>query len=257
MADSNTTQLPSFQRFQMAFTARLRDPQRNLPPAGVPRERMAVYEEIVFNNLFESVSACFPVARKVLGKRLWLKLTQAFMRDYAANDPLFRKIPEQFLQYLDQASPDLQALLPPYTKNLCHYEWVELLVASTPHTSKPDNIAADGDFANSKPVFVASMQLLDYDYAVHKISTRYKPDQQESTQLLVFLNADDEVKFIEVNAVTYRLISLLHNCGYTGSEALMLLAKELQHPEPERMLDFGLAILQDLHDQGVIIGTRH
>ena len=74
-------ELPSFQRYQLAFTARLRDPENQPPLTGVPDERMAVYEEIVFNNLFESVSACFPVASKVLGKRKWLKLNQAFMRD--------------------------------------------------------------------------------------------------------------------------------------------------------------------------------
>jgi hypothetical protein len=62
-------ELPSFQRYQLAFTARLRDPKSQPPLTGVPNERMAVYEEIVFNNLFESVSACFPVASKVLGKR--------------------------------------------------------------------------------------------------------------------------------------------------------------------------------------------
>ena len=73
--------LPSFQRYQLAFTARLRDPHKQPPIAGVPRERMAVYEEIVFNNLLESVSACFPVAQKVLGKRKWLKLVQAFLRE--------------------------------------------------------------------------------------------------------------------------------------------------------------------------------
>lgn len=256
MADATSTELPEFQRYQLAFTARLRDPQNNLPPAGVPDDRMAVYEEIVFNNLFESVSACFPVARKVLGKHVWLKLTQAFMREYSANDPLFRKIPEQFLQFLDQTSSDLQAQIPPYIKSLCHYEWIELLVASAPYTAKPANIDTDGDFVRSIPVFVPSMQLLDYDYAVHKISPSHKPNQEESTQLLVYLNADDEVKFIELNAVTYRLISLLHSSGYTGSEALMQLAMELQHPEPARMIDFGLAILKDLKGQGVIIGTR-
>lgn len=256
MTDSVTVSLPAFQRFQLAFTAHLRDPKNNRAPAGVTREHMAVYEEIVFNNLFESVSACFPVARKVLGKRLWLKLNQAFMRDYSASDPLFRRIPQQFLHFLEQASPELQALLPPYTQNLCHYEWVELLVASTQPAAGPEIIDADGDLACSRPAFAPGMQLLAYDYPVHRISPRYKPTQQQSTQLLVFLNANDAVKFTELNAVTYRLIELLRNTPATGREAILQVAMELQHPEPERMIEFGLAILQDLRHQGVIIGTQ-
>ena len=252
-----TAELPGFQRYQLAFTARLRDPHKQPPLVGVPHERMAVYEEIVFNNLFESVSACFPVAHKVLGKRKWLKLNQAFMREYSANSPLFRKIPEQFLQFLNNADLELQAMLPPYLNSLCHYEWIELFVASSADTAKPIDIAPEGDHANNKLVFNPTMQLLNYDYAVHKISPRYKPKQPESTQLLVFLNTDDQVKFIELNAVTHRLISLLQNAPLTGTQALTLLAKELQHPQPESIIEFGLSILEDLQRQGVIIGTHH
>ncbi len=246
--------LPGFQRYQLAFTARLRDPQNQPPLAGVRDERMAVYEEIVFNNLFESVSACFPVARKVIGKRKWLKLNQAFMRDYSAGSPLFRKIPEQFLEFLHAAEPELQQL-PPYFTSLCHYEWIELFVASA-EASNIKEVQPAGDLGNGRPVFVPAMQLLEYEYAVHKISPRHKPRQPENTQLLVFRNADDHVKFIELNAVTYRLISLLQNNPVSGKQALSLLAKELQHPLPESIIGFGLSILEDLRSQGVIIGTH-
>jgi len=250
-----SAELPSFQRYQLAFTARLRDSKNTPPLAGVPHERMAVYEEIVFNNLFESVSACFPIASKVMGKRKWLKLIQAFMRDYSAHSPLFRKIPEQFLEYLDMPSPELQQLMPDYLNSLCHYEWVELLVGGIEETN-PKGMQANGDLATNKPVFSATMQLLHYDYAVHKISPRKKPQFKTSTQLLVYRNVDDMVKFIELNAVTYRLISLLLNEAITGKQALTLLAKELQHPQPESIIEFGLSILEDLRNQGVIIGTR-
>jgi len=246
--------LPSFQRYQLAFTARLRDPHHQPPIAGVPRERMAVYEEIVFNNLFESVSACFPVAQKVLGKRKWLKLTQAFLREYSASTPLFRKIPEQFLHYLE--TNQQEQALPPYLYSLCHYEWVELFAASVPEDIHHGNADASGDLAKQQPVFTASMQLLDYEYPVHKISQRHKPQQKESTQLLVYRNADDQVKFIELNAVTHSLLTLLLEQAITGEQALTLIAKELQHPQPESIIQFGLGILEDLRQQGVIIGTR-
>lgn len=250
-----TAQLPSFQRYQLAFTARLRDTKNAPPLAGVAHERMAVYEEIVFNNLFESVSACFPIASKIIGKRKWLKLNQAFMRDYSAHSPLFRKIPEQFLHYLNKPSAELQQLMPDYFNSLCHYEWVELLVSGI-HEAKPQELQPNGDLTTDIPVFSATMQLLNYDYAVHKITPRKKPQHKASTQLLVYRNADDAVKFMELNAVTYRLISLLLNEAMTGRQALILLAKELQHPQPESIIEFGLSILEDLRSQGVIIGTR-
>jgi hypothetical protein len=132
-----------------------------------------------------------------------------------------------------------------------------LFVASSPGVAELKDIEYAGDLGKSKPVFAPTMQLLNYDYAVHKISPRNKPNQPASTQLLVFLNADDQVKFIQLNPVTYRLISLLQNEPLTGKQALTLLAKELQHPQPESIIEFGLSILGDLRNQGVIIGTHH
>ncbi len=91
-----TNALPSFQRYQQAFCAHLRDPMCHPQPENVPTERMAVYKEIVFNNLFESVSACFPVAQKVLGKRTWLKLTKTFLRDTQQTARYFVRFQKSF-----------------------------------------------------------------------------------------------------------------------------------------------------------------
>ncbi len=255
-----STEIPEFQRYQQAFTARLRDPQHQPLPAGVSRDRMAVYEEIVFNNLFESVSSCFPIARSMLGESAWLNLVQAFMREYAANSPLFRSIPEQFLHYLNLPENNLTVELPPYFSRLCHYEWVELHIASFAADSTGTEITesentSDIDLANERPRFTPAMLLLEYDYAIHKISPNYQPEQQ-STQLLVYRNRDDHVQFMELNAVTYRLISLLQNEGLTGKQALTLIAKELQHPQPKSIMEFGLSLLSDLKHKGVIIGTQ-
>ncbi len=255
-----SAEIPEFQRYQQAFTARLRDPQHQPLPAGISPDRMAVYEEIVFNNLFESVSACFPIARSMLGEARWLNLVQAFMRDYAANSPLFRSIPEQFLHYLNLPDNNLTVELPPYLSSLCHYEWVELHIASFPadstgtESTESENIS-DVDLTNERPRFTSAMLLLEYDYAVHRISPNHQPEPQ-STQLLVYRNRNDQVEFIELNAVTYRLISLLQNQGLTGKQALTLVAKELQHPQPESIMGFGLALLNELKHKGVIIGTH-
>jgi hypothetical protein len=250
-----SAQLPSFQRYQLEFTARLRDPLNHPPPAGVTAERMAVYDEIVFNNLFESVSACFPVASAVLGKRKWLKLNQAFIREHSANSPLFRSIPEQFLHFLKH-SATLKNDLPPYLNQLCHYEWIELYVGSLPTRDETPQLAENGNFKFGIPVFNPTTQLLDYDYAVHKIAPRKKPKYTQRTQLLVFRNAQYEVKFVEMNAVTYRLMTLLHAQSLTSEQALDLLAQELEHPHPALIKQFGMTILEDLQAQQVIIGIK-
>lgn len=252
-----TDNLLNFQRYQQAFTARIRDPRHQPIPADVAAERMAVYDEIVFNNLFESVSACFPVARKTVGKRIWLALVQTFLKDYAADTPLFRKIPQEFLRFLKQANLTSSKQLPVYLEALCHYEWIELYLSTLPSMADETiNIDSNGDLAKHNIVFTNTMQLLEYDYAVHKISPKHKPDTKEPTQLLVYRNLEDDIKFVELNPMTYRLLTLCQQEGMAAAQALKLLAEELKHPQPQLIIQFGLGVLEDLRNQGVILGIK-
>jgi len=247
--------IPDFQRYQLAFTAHLRDPIGHPAPAGVPSARMAVYDEIVFNNLHESVSACFPVTSSILGKRQWRALNQAFMQRYSAHSPFFREIPKQFLDFLEH-NDQFKNTLPPYLYQLCHYEWVELYVSALALEIDQQPPTALADLTSHVPVFNPTMQLLQYDYAVHKISARKKPKHTEPTQLIVYRNVKHAVKFVEINAVTYQLIALIQAQALTGAQALQLLAQQLGHPQPEVIMQFGLSILHELKAQEIITGVQ-
>ncbi|MSP86418.1 MAG: DUF2063 domain-containing protein [Methylotenera sp.] len=254
--------MPSFQQYQQAFTAYIRDPINQPRPQNVNAKRMDVYKDIVFNNLFEYVSACFPVAQKVLGKRAWLKLIRGFFREHSANSPIFREIPEEFLSYLSQEHLLVREKLPPYLVSLCHYEWVELIVSTIPDLQTDANlnkrtINPVGDLLEYQPAFTPTMQLLNYQYAVQKISPSYKPKDQVMTLLLVYRNAEYLVEFVELNPVTYRLIELLQQEGTTSKQALTVIANELGQLPPESVTQFGLEMLNNLSKQGVIIGVYH
>src|SRR5450830_1488333 len=255
-----TSDLPSFQHYQQAFTAYIRDPLLQPRPKGVPSKRIDVYKEMVFYNLFESVSTCFPVVQKVLGKRAWLALVRRFLREHSANSPMFRRIPEEFVSYVTKISLLDETKLPQYLASLCHYEWVELLVSTMDETSNEvmrniQRINPMADLLAYKPAFTPTMQVLNYEYAVQKISPSYKPKEKVNTQLLVYRNAEDLVRFVELNPVTHRLIELLHNSTNTGEQALTMVANELNHPQPASVLQFGVGVLNDLRSQGIILGV--
>lgn len=250
-------ELPSFQRYQLAFTAHLRDPQHQPKLKNATARGIAVYKEIVFNNLFESISACFPVAQKVLGKRIWLNLVRSFLREHSANTPIFREIPEEFLNFLLVQTKLVGTNLPAYLFSLCHYEWVELAVSTHAVSVSASNVSqvqSADDLLLCQPVFNPTMQLLNYEYAVQKISPRNQSKEKVSTQLLVYRDAEFRVKFVELNAVTYRLIELLQQEKMTGQQALTLIVKELNHPQAEVIIQFGLTILKDLTKQHIIVG---
>ena len=238
-----------FQRYQIEFTAHIRDPKIAKKPAKVADARMAVYREIVFNNIFGSVSACFPVCQQILGKRAWLKLTKQFFAQHQASTPIFREIPQEFLKFIAEVEG-----LPAYFQQLAHYEWVELAVSSqkteTPKLSKMP------DFLHEIPVLAPAHMLLEYDYPVHKISAKFKPRNKEKTYLLVFRNADFKVKFIEPNALTFELLKLIQSNHLPAEQALARLAEALPALDSKTVLNFGLQTLQDLANQGAIIGSQ-
>ena len=237
-----------FQRYQLEFTAHIRNPSAHKKPAGVAPGRMAVYREAVFNNIFESVSVCFPVCQTVLTKKAWRALIRSFMMNYQAETPIFREIPPQFLRYLNT-----QKIVPAYLKQLAHYEWVELAVGAL--DTKPVSLSKNADLLNEKPILASAHMLLEYDYAVHKISARHKPKTSEKTYFLVFRNSDFKVRFIELNPVTFQLLKLINENNMTGKQALMRLAEDLQHPDTNAVIQFGLEILSDLANQDAIIGS--
>jgi hypothetical protein len=247
--------IPSFQQYQQAFTAHIRDPLNQPRPENAALRGMNVYKEIVFNNLFESVSACFPVAQKVIGKRAWLKLIRDFFREHSSSTPIFRKIPEEFLSYLGYFNSTSPEGLPPYLTSLCHYEWVELLVLTMANETDKNDINPTGDLRHNIPAFTPTMQLLNYEYAVQKISPRYKPIEKEITQLLVYRNTDFSIKFIEINSITHRLIEILKQEKMNCEQALTLLAREMNQAQTESIIQFGLEILKDLRNQGAILGV--
>lgn len=248
----SSADLPAFQQYQLQFASHIRNPKAKLRPPKVAAKRMRVYTEIVFNNLESSVAACFPVAKKTLGIRAWEKLIRRFFSQHQCHSPLFRQIPEEFLRFLETAED-----LPPYLKSLAHYEWIELTLAVADVSLDMASVNSEGDLLADRPVFSPALALLSYDYPVQLISPRFKPKLRltQAVNLLVFRDVEDNVRFIELNAVTARLVGILQAEALTGRQALEKLAVEMAHPEPQTIIQFGGDILEDLRTQGAILGV--
>jgi uncharacterized protein len=251
--------MQDFQRYQIAFTAHIRNPHANKKPVGVVDARMAVYREIVFTNLVNSVSTCFPVCRQILGNTAWEILVRQFFSQHQATTPLFREIPQQLVQFMQSREEN-----PLFIKQLAHYEWVELAVASLPTATQ--KLSKATNLMQEVPIFAPHM-LLEYDFAVHQISKKNQPKANpksnaksnpklsEKTYLLVYRNVDFVVKFIELNAMTFQLLNIIEQNNMPAEPALMRLAEHVPQLAPEIILKFGAETLQDLVNQGAILGS--
>ena len=245
--------IPDFRQYQLQFSGHIRNPHGHQRPAGVTAKRMQVYTDLVFNNLESSLASCFPVAKKVLGIRLWKKIIRAFLMQHQSRSPIFRKIPEEFLRFLQSAED-----LPAYLYSLAHYEWMELAISVLDADVDMQQVEINGDLLDATPVFAPALALLSYDYPVHKISPRSRPAQPlaQPACLLIFRDTEDNVRFIELNQVTAMLVDMLKTGEMTGRQVLEQMALELGHPDPQAIIQFGLDILASLKQQGVILGSR-
>ncbi len=241
-----------FQSFQRAFGRHLRDPQHTPRPAGVPARRMAVYNELLFNNLTGFLDSCFPVCRALLGETRWRRLNRTFYRDWPSHTPWFREIPREFTRYL--AAGDIAQRLPAWLAELAHYEWAELAVDIMDCPLPACDPA--GDPMHAPIVLNPALMNLTYAWPVHRIGPDYRPRKAVATHLVVYRDADDQVQFSEINPVTGYLLARLAEQPQTGTAACLALAEALHHPSPERLLAHGAELLDDLRRQGIVLGVQ-
>ncbi|MCX7097248.1 MAG: putative DNA-binding domain-containing protein [Methylococcales bacterium] len=238
---------------QQEFAAYIRDPENNPAPADVDGARMAMYRALFFNNVDGFLSANFPVLRAILDDTQWLALVSDFFAKHASMSPYFSDIPEEFLAYL-QTERDSQEDFP-FLLELAHYEWVEMALSISREelpAAKPDVESLQNCTISLSPVAWP----LAYQYPVHKIAPAFLPQlaPEVPTFLVVYRNQEDEVNFIEITPITYRLLEIIQEQGnLKANDYLQQVAQESGHPDPGRIIAGGLQILKELAEKTVIV----
>lgn len=247
----------AFQRVQYRFAAHLRDPKRNKAPAGIEPRRMKIYTELFYNNVEGFLSTAFPVLRAITPDARWHALARDFFSRHESHEPLFHRIAAEFLKYLERERGTVRGDWP-FLRELAHYEWVELALSVLDTRLTPALADPNGDLLERTPVLSPLAWSLAYTFPVHKIGPAFlpkKPDAQPA-YLVVYRNRQDQVKFMEINAVTARLLELLQQRPASGRKLLGRLARELKHPQPQAVIEQGAAILAGLRERDIILGTR-
>ena len=248
---------PAFIEHQYAFAAHLRDPDKNPAPTGIEDRRMEIYRELFYNNVEGFLTSSFPVLRTLIKDDDWHAMARDFYAKHHCHSPLFLEIPHEFLSYLKDERETLPSDLP-FMQELAHYEWVELALSIAESEDPIEETNVDGDLLDQCPQLTSLAWPLSYQYPVHQISPDFQPESppENPTYILVYRDLDDEVSFIEFNAVSARLFSILQeNKNMSGRGALEQIATELQHPDTAVVVNGGLEILQEWRKLGIVYGT--
>lgn len=235
---------------QQAFCAHLRTPLHQPAPRDVPARTMALYRELFRNNFGGQLAGAFPVLRCISSTDYWDRLVEEFFAAHYCRSPLFHRLPHEFVVYLQQerATQDDD---PPFLAELAHYEWVELALAQAEEELPPPRAAVP---LQEIPQLSPLAWPLGYRYAVHRIGVNYRPQQPDATHLLVYRNRNDEVRFMELNPVSARLLQLIGaDTAQNGEQLLRQIAAELQHPDPAVVVQGGAQLLHQLHSLDVLL----
>ncbi len=248
---------PGFQALQYEFAAHIRDPEHAPPPQGIEDRRLAIYRELFYNNVQSLLAGTFPILRKVLSDAQWHRLLRDYFKNHQSHTPLFLEMPQEFIRYL-QEEHELAEDEPAFMLELAHYEWSELAIAILEDEPDTGRIDPRGDLVDGVPVISPVCWSLAYSYPVHRIGPDFQPDEPEgdATFLVVYRNQEDEIGFLEINAVTARLIELIEREeGRTGRELLEQVAAEIGHTDSNAVVEAGRDILERLHRHDVVLGT--
>ena len=246
----------SFELTQRRFTQHLRDPEGVAAPTDVPAARMEVYRELVYTNIERMISNLFPILRKITADEPWFALVRDFFQHHSCRAGIFTKIPQEFLQFLEQGRNLTQD--PPFIRELAHYEWVEYAATIDPREVDFSGVNPDGDLLAGVPVLNPIAWFLSYRYPVQKISPTFQPTTPpaELTYLVVCRDTQDKVGFMDLNPVSARLLELIQQAnGITSLGLLERIALELGHPNPEVVVAGGVEILTRLRARDVLLGT--
>ncbi len=248
---------------QRAFAAHIRNPAQHVAPADVPARRMALYHELFFNNIKGVLADTFPVLHAIAEPGWWHALCADFFARHRCRSPLFRDVPREFLDYLREERGE-RSRDPAFLAELAHYEWVEMALALAEEEPLDGAVDPAGDPLEGIPQLSPLAWLLDYRFAVQRIGEHYQPQAPEGppTRLVVYRDGEDRVRFLELNPLSAHLLAQIAGKpvageqGQTGRELLAQIAADMRHPHPEQVVEGGRQLLAELHQRGVIVGSR-
>ncbi len=257
MEASQDNKPKSFIDIQYAFTRYMRDPENQPAPAGVDGRGVEIYRDLIYRNTEHMIGNLFPVLRKITSDDRWKSMIRGFFRQHQSHNPLFTKLPQEFLRYLEQEHDAIDD--PAFLLELAHYEWIDYALSIDVREIEYEGIDPEGDMLGGIPVLSPLAWPLSYQYPVHTISPKNMPLEAptQPTYIIVYRDRNYKVGFIELNAVSARLVELIKDDNnVTGGRLLETIAAELKHPDPEVVFKGGLEIMETMREKDVLLGVK-
>lgn len=254
-----------FTAIQQGFMNYIRDPNQPLPEGIEPR-RMTIYRELFFNNINGFISSAFPVVKTLYDESNWLALVQQFFVEHDCHTPIFIEIAGEFLAFLQQYQ--LKPTDPIFLLELAHYEWLELVVATTQASLTQQALTIE-QLATYPLQISACAKVAQYQFDVQHISVDYQPVEppEQPQYFCVYRDLDDEVAFLQLNPLTAQVLALVaQRTDLTGknqqqqnstlADIVTWLTEQYPQMQTEVLTNGCVQMLSQMVEKGIVVTSR-
>ena len=239
---------PELRDQQIAFTQCLRHPSIAEMPVGVAPERMAIYRELIRNNLLGFVESTFPVSASLLPQALWNALCNDFMASARCQSPHFMDIPAHFLEHVAQLHwPQLAEY--PWLGELLHFEWMELAVDVA---ETDEGLTSDPIHSNASGWHVtANVWPMAYQWPVANwsASTNLEDIEKGLQGVLFWRDQDLRTRMLTTTPLTLAVVDRLKASPWQTTSQLVAWATDAGVTDPETSI---VTALMNMNENGVV-----
>ena len=214
---------------------------------------MQVYTELFFRNIEQLLANGFPVIRRIFDDEEWYALVRDFMVRHRCWTPLFTEIGQEFTAFL--SGHETALALRPFIAELSRYEQLEVEAALAEDKEAEISVSPDEEILDYVLRLSPSARVAQFRFPVHRISREFQPAEVPSAPswLLVYRDAEDHVRFMELNGFAYTLLTLLDSGSQESARSLLAsLAAALDDAGLEEVIGAGRGFLHELHARGVL-----
>jgi hypothetical protein len=243
---------------------------------GIEGRRLALYEELLFNTVLETLQNIYPYTYRLLSRRgsaeaEWKVVAESYRRAYPNQSYKLMGAVSSFPEFLSEQAALMETY--PFLSDLALYEWIEMEVINLPDPAAeidfPDAIPPLEKLAEFRPVWNPARRLHRFRFHMPEVLEQMKQSNFEMQNQEVLLKRTDiliyrdpttlEARFFCLNELTAELIALseVHPVSY---QELLLLIQE-QSPalkvlpiEIIAMQAYGL--FETCLDNGILLGSN-
>lgn len=238
---------------------------------GMPRDRLYLYEELLFASVEDTLASLYPYTKRFLEDEGWYKRVEVYRRLYPNRSYQLYRVAESFPKFLAEQS-DLKKKFP-FLSDLAYYEWYEIEVLNESdeplppnfQLGFPDSVEGMSYFA---PVANSARRLHSYRYhipeliehlkTVEKINAAKFKLPEKPSDIIIYRDSDTlSARFFMLTPLTGKFIAKL-GPPLTYYEIFKALKEEepmLQNLSLEQILPQGLGLIQQCFQQNIILGS--